>query len=257
MPRFPSRLPVQALALSCLLLVLACDSTGVTPTETEATKFDGVDIVEGAEAAHRYRPNRHHSPSPVVAFPDGVEPFGSSLLVRRQNSVRFRIETSHLAPGHAYTLWMVIFNNPEGCAADDGEAACNDFDLFNPEARPDMVYAAGRRVGRSGATTFVGQRRVGSTMGSVNEPVGVPAYGLMNPMTADIRFIIHDHGPIHRDFLPDMVRSIDGGCIDAGVPFEGFASPWNLYDGPVQLPAYGRRGPNTCQSVQVAVHLPE
>jgi hypothetical protein len=47
--------------------------------------------------------------------------------------------------------------------------------------------------------------------------------------------------------MPDMIQSVDGGCFDAGIPEPGVDSPWNNY-------AFGRRGPNTCHTIQIAVH---
>ncbi len=53
--------------------------------------------------------------------------------------------------------------------------------------------------------------------------------------------MVHDHGPMIPTLLPDMIQTIDGGCTNAGV-----VPPWNDHE-------YGRRGPNTCQSVQIAL----
>lgn len=254
------RRPGVALALLCAALLPACDN----PTEVESPVDDTTTNTELDAASLRYLQGwrGERSSADIVAFPDGTEPFGRSVLVRHPRSVSFVIKTSGLSAGHAYSVWMVVFNNPAGCAtndegeAGDGPTICDDFDLFNPDAEPDLVYATGRIVRRSGHTVFAGHRRVGDTRGSVNEPVGLPAFGLTDPENADIRFVIHDHGPFVRGFWPDMVMSIDGGCTDAGVPFAGFDSPWNGYDGPRRLPAYGRRGPNECASVQVAAHIP-
>jgi len=241
------------LAFTCLLAVSACDQAGPSATELDSDTFDALQPELSMNGW------RGMAPSDVYAYPDGTEPLGQSWLQRGEDLVRFRITTGDLMPGHAYTLWMIIFNNPAGCVTNDEpgqEQLCNDFDLFNPDAQPDMVHADGKIVGASGEATFVGHRRVGTQAGSANAPLGLPSNGLTDPEGADIRFIVHDHGPMSPKHMPDMIQSIDGGCIDAGVPYEGFPSPWNLYDGPRALPAFGRRGDNTCQSVQFTVHLP-
>ena len=202
------RMLAPTLALSCVLAISACDSTGPTPAELDPQAVEGLEPALGITAAgHGWRGTE----AAVFAYPDGTEPLGRSWLQRRRKAVRFKVRTGDLTPGHAYTLWMVIFNNPAGCAADDDDPVCNDFDLFNAEAQPDMVFAAGKRVGASGRATFVGRRRVGTLRGSVNGPVGLPSNGLTNPRGADIRFVVHDHGPASRAYMPDMIRSIDGG----------------------------------------------
>ncbi len=118
-----------------------------------------------------------------------------------------------------------------------------------------MMYAAGHVVGGSGKATFAGRRRVGDSSGSANAPVGLPAYRLENPSGAEINLVVHHHGPKLPGYMADMIQSIDGGCFDAGVPVPGVSSPWNGCAGGSQG-AFGRRGPNTCQSVQFAVPSP-
>jgi hypothetical protein len=174
----------------------------------------------------------------VIAFAGGAV-VGSSQLVRTSNGVNYRVQTSGLIPGDAYTLWLVIFNDPGECIA-----GCDGADLAVDAAKPDMMYAAGGVVGSSGSATFSGSRHVGDDSGSLNEPVGLPAYGLEDPSGAEIWLIVHDHGPVIPTLLPDMIQTVDGGCVNAGI-----APPWNNHQ-------YGRRGPNTCQSVQGAFHLP-
>lgn len=197
---------------------------------------------------------------PVVTLP-GLELVegASSDLVRTANGVNYRLSTLELEPGHAYTLWIVIFNSPDQCefGAPPGEGPlCGPPDVVNDAARPDMMYAGGNVVGGSGRATLSGRRAVGDASGSANGPVGLPAYGLENPFGAEFHLVVHHHGSKLPAFMPDMIQSIDGGCTDAGVPSAGAASPWNDYSGPAGVGAFGRRGPNTCASVQAAVHSP-
>lgn len=190
---------------------------------------------------------------PVVTL-DAFEPVGTSQLVRTPNGVNYSVATSGLSPGHAYTLWIVIFNDPGGCIT---AWACSPDDIVNADARPDMMYAAGHLVGGSGTATFSGRRAAWDLGGSANEPVALPAYGLEDPSGAEIWFAVHDHGPVDPAYLPDMIQSIDGGCTDSGVPVAGAPSPWNdnAPAEPERGSAFGRRGSNTCQTVQIAIHL--
>ena len=140
---------------------------------------------------------------------------------------------------------MVIFNATDQCAeGTEGFALCGPGDVVNDAARPDMMWAGGRVVDASGTATFAGRRGVGDASGSINDPVGLPAYGLESAFDAEIQFVVHHHGPMIPSYMPDMIKTVDGGCTDAGI-----ASPWNDHE-------FGRRGPNTCQSVQFAIHSP-
>lgn len=187
------------------------------------------------------------SASPVVTFP-GLQPHdGESTVTRTKNGANFRFTTSGLEPGHAYTLWVVVWNAPELCI--DG---CDGIDLFTEAARPDMLYGAGTVVGESGRATFSGRIRVGDASGSVQAPIGLAANGLTDPYDAEIHFIVKDHGPKLSAYMPDMIHTLAGGCTDSGIPTAGAPSPWNAYDGP----EYGERGPNTCEDVLASAHLP-
>lgn len=231
-----------ALALSALIALAACDAdpdTSLTSLDSRAATSASVDADQ-----------------PVFTFAGNVE-VGSSRLVRRSGGVSYQLSTSGLQSGHAYTLWIVVFNEPSKCGAPTPISACGGPDVVNPDAMPDMAYAAGSIVGSSGRATFAGSNRIGALAGSINAPVLPPelASGLRSPRGAEIHLVLHDHGPVLPEYLPDMTKSVDGGCTDAGIPAAGVSSPWNDYDGPAEG-AYGRRGPNTCLDVQFAVHTP-
>jgi hypothetical protein len=53
--------------------------------------------------------------APVLSFNGFVE-VGTSHIVRTPSAVNYRLSTTELEPGHAYTLWIVIFNNPSRTA---------------------------------------------------------------------------------------------------------------------------------------------
>lgn len=236
------RASILFVALFGLLVFAACDALSdagseAGPTAPEISRSAVVDANQ-----------------PVLDFAT-LSTWGTSKVVRTGGGVSYRLSTSGLEPGHAYTLWFVVFNDPAGCITPN---ACIGDDVVNADAEPDMAYAAGHVVGGSDRATFAGSQRVGALAGSVNAPV-LPASlanGLTNPLGAEIHLVVHHHGPKLPDYMPDMIQSIDGGCVDAGVPFEGAPSPWNLYDGDPPEGGFGRRGPNTCSSVQFAVHRP-
>jgi hypothetical protein len=188
---------------------------------------------------------------PVLTFADLTQ-VGTSHVERSGEGVSFSLTTSQLEPGNAYTLWLVVFNNPDGCQAPTPISSCSAADVGNLAAMPDIVYGTGHVAGGSGQATFSGHRRAGDDSGSITDPIGLPAFGLVDSEGAEIHLVLHEHGPKLARYLPDMIHSVAGGCIEAGIPEPGVASPFNAYTGP----EYGERGPNTCRSIHFAVHQP-
>jgi hypothetical protein len=223
-----------AATIGLCVAAVACEGTISSPSQTSA-----------ATEASQFAQGPVGSDEPVIRLADSVQ-VGSSRLVRTSNGINFTLSTTDLTAGHAYTLWFVAFNKPEHCAV---AYQCAPGDVVNDAAQPDMMYAAGTVVGGEGTATFAGRRSVGDRSGSLNLPVGLPSYGLLDPRGAEIHLAVHDHGPKLPAYLPDMIQTVDGGCTDAGIPVAGVASPWN--DHP-----FGRRGPNTCVTIQATVHRP-
>jgi hypothetical protein len=189
--------------------------------------------------------------APVYRFVDGAV-VGSTSLVRGPSGISFTLATTGLQSGYAYTLWVVVFNNPSACTAPTPVSRCSDPDVGNAAAMPDILYGTGHVAGGSGEVSFAGHRSVGDGDGSISAPVGLPAFGLLDPAGAEVLLVVHEHGPVLAQYLPDMIQTVGGGCTDAGIPAPGVASPFNAYAGA----EFGRRGPNTCQSVQFAFHTP-
>jgi hypothetical protein len=69
-----------------------------------------------------------------------------------------------------------------------------------------------------------------------------------NASGAEIWLAVHDHGPKIPAFLPDMMTTIAGGCENVGIG----APIFDDYEGP----EFGRRGPNTCRTIQITFHPP-
>lgn len=236
---------MQVLSLSFIavagLSFAACESDSALPLDPAP----GVGTLDAVST----------STSPIVTFPDGLPSTGTSVLARTPNGLNFRLTKDALEPGNAYTLWMVIFNEPSECLFGAGGANCGADDIGTVAARPDVVWVAGGIAGGDGTVTLAGRRSVGDLSASLSGPPGLPAFGLEDPWGAEIHFILHHHGPVLSEYMPDMLKTIDGGCTDAGVPAAGVSSPFNDYAGPLGG-AYGRRGPNTCGSYWASPHIP-
>jgi hypothetical protein len=240
-----------ALALTVVPIALTGCSDDVHPVGVEAG--EALSTASSAAAAAGL------TGSPVYTFPGGPDQMliegASAHVVRTRNGVNFRVNTNSLMPGHAYTLWVVIFNEPDKCLT--APDTCTPADLFHPGAKPDMLYGAGVIAGGSGTATLAGRTRVGDVSGSVQAPAGLLSYGLIDPGGAEFHLVVHDHGPVIPEFMPDMIQSLAGGCTDAGIPAQGEPSPWNDYAlSPEYGGEFGRLGPNACLSVQYSILRP-
>lgn len=160
---------------------------------------------------------------------------GEARLVRTASGISFAFKTEQLKPRHAYTIWLVVINEPSACAADPCSAA--DI-LQKPSTQSQVTYGAGHVVGGSGKGTFAGSRRIGPI------PEGwIAGRGLDDPLGAQIQLVLNDHGPKIPGFMPGMIHTYRAGCTDASLP--------TIF--PPSAFADGEPGPNTCRLYQVAV----
>lgn len=171
-----------------------------------------------------------------------LEQIGTSTLTRTEEGLSYSITASGLEPGTAVTLWLIIFNEPEHCEDD-----CFDPDLFNPDTQADVTFGGdGHVIGSSGEATFSGSRDAGDNSGSImGEWFELPEHGLINPLEAEILFILHNHGPVIEGLEEEMISTFNAGC-----------GP-DLMEGAPPVPeSLGTYGPNTCTDDGIAVHQP-
>ena len=163
-----------------------------------------------------------------------VGPGAEATLVRRDGGVSFTLRATNLRPGHAYTVWFVVINNPAACAA----SPCSGPDvILNPATDSQVTYGAGHISGNSGNAGFAGSFKVGSIDG------WLPGGGLDDAHSAQIQLVLNDHGPKLQGFMPGMIQTYRTGCTDASLP--GIFPPSARAD--------GTPGPNSCQLYQMAV----
>jgi len=203
-------------------------TTGFVLTTLITMLFSGTAL--GA-AQHQSSPMMWH---PQTGMAGAVGGGAAATLVRRSNGVSFDLRTSGLRPGHAYTIWFVVLNNPAACSA----RPCNAQDiLLNAATDAQVTYGAGHVVGASGRGGFAGSFQVGEVGG------WLPGGRLVNPLGAEIQLVINDHGPKLPAFMPGMIQTYRAGCTDASLP--------GIF--PASAKADGAPGPNACQLYQVAV----
>lgn len=188
----------------------------------------------------------------------GGTPIGTSKLVRTNNGLGASFHTNELTPGHAVTLWFVVFNYPQLCS--DGRCGPDDMGLGKP-AQGDFLYGGGHVVGGSGTGNFGGHLKVGDTSrsglaerlvqrGVCQDIEACPTPGLINPEGALVILALHDHGPaLTGQALVEQISTFLGDCQsgDIGDP-DGFAT------GPDDLPIPAG---GYCSTIIRSPHMPQ
>jgi len=153
--------------------------------------------------------------SPLPPAPPLV--VGSSTLNRKANGITVNFKCTGLTPGYAYTLWWVIWNNPDACAI---PGVCLDTDFPAPGGGVNVVevevlFAAGHVVGNNGKGNFSAHLKVDNTAGSVYELFGIPSVGGLqsgNTKGAEVHAVLRSHGPAVPGLINEQIDSYDGGC---------------------------------------------
>ena len=158
-----------------------------------------------------------------VVSSGAVAPGTGSILVRTQDAVGATWHSFGLTPGHVYTAWLGVFNNPKACAT----SPCTPADFANPVAEGSVIYGSGQIAGDDGTVNFVVFHAVGDTTGVVAN-IGTGG-GLLNTKKAEIHLVTRTHGLASTDpaVLQQQLSTFNGGCP-----------------------------PNTCVNVQAAPHQP-
>ena len=177
-------------------------------------------IVPAALAAIVFsQPLAAESMSAVYRFADGSAVEGSSsVLTRSMDGVSTTFLTT-ATPGDAYTIWWVVFNDPEHCTG----GVCDDDDVLPPpgnvQAGVSVLYASGRVADMMGKAEFGARLKVGDTSGAVFGP------GLMDSVNAEIHVVLRTHGQAMADptMLHEQISTFNGGCPPSDCVDEQFA----------------------------------
>ncbi len=172
-----------------------------------------------------------------------------SMLDRNSRGVTALMHTHDLLPGHAYTMWWVVFNNPAacnggptGCSAADVGAVVASGGTENP-AQAAVLRAAGGVAGPNGQLSLASRLKVGDLGGCQSSlPFALVCLPLTNPDGAAIMLVLHDHGPK----LPgnEQLATFEGGC------FNYIYGPTGAVNIEYDL------GPYECFSPQASPHFP-
>lgn len=158
--------------------------------------------------------------SPMFWLEEGFPkvPGAFSVLMRNDNGVAVRVHSRALATG-AYTMWWVIFNNPEHCAV---PFACGENDFPFPPFNGNPAVAVSIQF----ATGFI----VPSNNGKVRADAGLATgevtknllpMTLQKPMSAEIHVVLRTHGAVDLDNVHLQISEFDDGsaqcvtdCLD-------------------------------------------
>ncbi|HEX2233304.1 MAG TPA: hypothetical protein VHG69_08065 [Thermoleophilaceae bacterium] len=161
-----------------------------------------------------------------------------SMLNRADDGITTKVRT-RARPGHAHTLWYVIFNAPENCS----DGACGDDDIFIDPSDHSAGFNAAQIAathasvvwGNAGAVANpAGRLKLDGALGTGEVPDGpkqvvigrgadgalVPLgviTGLEDPDRAAIIVVLQDHGAAHDDpeLLEGQLTSFQGACNPA------------------------------------------
>ena len=136
----------------------------------------------------------------------------SSKITRTDQGITVSVKTT-VDPG-AYTMWLLIWNNPENCHGHDSVPGLRC--VPGPPGNPDfdapscVMFGAGHVVGNNGKLNYTAHRQIGDTYGviGVNDCVA----GLSNPRGADIHAAVRTHGEAIPGMIPDQIHTVGGAC---------------------------------------------
>ena len=135
-------------------------------------------------------------------------------LTRGDDTVWAQVHSRNLSPGHAYTVWAIVWNDPGNCGdpIPGTGSLCGEGDLGNVAAGSGAFWS-----GMSGVANAAGNLNL---RGHIHEDVapGEVLFGelLTDAENAEIHFIVRDHGPASDDpaTLEAQLTTVGGGCGD-------------------------------------------
>lgn len=146
--------------------------------------------------------------TPVVNLATGAVVEGSSsTIIRDPGGVTVTAHTN-LPPG-TYTMWLVIWNNPENCKGGLPGLLCLPPPAGGVDVPDTVQLGSGNVAPASGVVDFGARLVVGDTSGISG---GRLRTGLTNPMGAEIHVVLRSHGPVILDMLSAQITTFGGAC---------------------------------------------
>jgi hypothetical protein len=169
-----------------------------------------------------------------LLFVECGRPAGGQVTLVRNGAlgmISARINATHLNPGHAYTYWWVIFNDPSQCLE---PFVCGEADIFiDPDdhmagfnlaqiaaVRVASLGGSGEIANHGGQAQFTGALFEDSALplDVLIGPAGLFDFGnqwlLEDAMQAQIIIILRDHGPtLSGADLAAQLHTFTGNCL--------------------------------------------
>jgi len=158
----------------------------------------------------------------VYWFADETDTGGNSFLTRTDGMVLAVVEAEELTPGDAYTLWWVVFNNPDACS----DPGCGEDDIFAgddlniegiQEAQIGIGNATGNVAKADGTAEFGGRLKKNDTSGAhdIVFPAGLTGDALLTVSgnDAEVHVIVQSHGQARGGpQLLNQLTYLEAGC---------------------------------------------
>lgn len=158
-----------------------------------------------------YAGNPTISTAPVNDLVNGGTVDGAiSKITRTDEGITVSVKTT-VDPG-AYTMWLLIWNNPENCHGNSAVPGLRCVPGPPPEFDPPscVLFGAGHVVGNNGKLNYTAHRKIGDTSGVIG---GNDCWaGLTNPRGADIHAAVRTHGEAIPGMIPEQIHTVGGAC---------------------------------------------
>jgi len=181
------RLITLAFGMGLLIATIATPATATTNTLTPLPNGEGHWLAGGA----------------------GEVSESSGLATVNANGAQITVKAVGLLPGHAFTMWVVYFNDGTQCTFGEmgPDTNCGFGDLL--AGRGGIVFGDGKVIGGSGKATFSAHVNVGDDP-DIGPPTVVPYDPSPDP---DFHIIIRSHGPKLPGQVAEQTHSVGGGCL--------------------------------------------
>lgn len=192
------------LILTVLILIpLSCDSeSSLESTAPDAATINDDDVLNA----------KSKQPADIFDAVNGFVVVGTSTLHRNNNGITMNFKATGLIPGHAYTVWWVIWNYPDECEGGPGACGSNT-DFENPDVAVELMYATGHVAGNSGKGNFGAHLNENDNSGTINPLFFLPSYGgLLDSQKAEVHLVLRSHGPAVPGIVNEQIGSYLGGC---------------------------------------------
>ena len=145
---------------------------------------------------------------PLINPATGAVIEGSSSTIDREPDGITVTAHTNLPPG-TYTMWLVIWNNPENCVGGEPGLLCLPPPAGGVDVPDTVQLGSGNVAPDSGVVDFGARLVVGDTSGISG---GRLRTGLTNPMGAEIHVVLRSHGPVILDMLSAQITTFGGAC---------------------------------------------